>query len=332
MTENLDHVTPENPDDTLPTDLPEEPSEEELADLMARSTAEPPAAAQESRAVEVLSDEEYNEKVKQVKKRVWIALAAVLLVVLVILGIGVWDALVATPNKPIASMEGSEITVQMYQTRVRYLRFQLLEEAARIELLLPTLEAEDLVTTQLQQSLQQLSFILTTPDALGTSAMNSLLEDLVLEKAADSLGIVITEEAIDAAFYDKFKSTTANPENYTTEKFSADYDAYIQKRATANLTEADIRALRRVILVREMVMIAVTAELAGDAEAMQTAFNEWLLNERMVLAAQMEFDDELMERSTPNDPKLTDPKVFEALYGITIGEYQATLKAQGLEE
>jgi hypothetical protein len=273
-------------------------------------------------------DEALDASEKQLRRIILISSVIVVVLIVAILGIGLWKDLVQTPRLAIATVDGEEITVEMYQTRMRYFRLQLLQETVRLEKIIEGDSADEQSLASYESSLAQIEMLLDSPSLLGSSTMNSLVEDLILERKAQELGIVISDEEIDAAYFDSFKEDAGNPETYNDQQFREDYAAFLEKKASANLTEADVREMRRNILLRDAILQAITASVTTDETAQQAVFKEWLETERLALAENMAVDQTLMEKFTPEEPSLSDPKVFKALYGMTVKDHLATQNAE----
>ena len=259
---------------------------------------------------EVQKNEVYDAKMKTINKTLMFSVGILLLIVFVVLGFGFWKDVVQTPRLVVATVDGEEITVKMYQTRARYLRFQLLQETVRLRDVLDT--QGDIAGTQ-QNTLDYLEMMLENPSQIAASTMNSLVEDVILHRKAEEYGIVITEEDIDAAFFDKLAETSVDPTGYTQEQFETDYAAYVDVYASSGLKEKDLREMRHNILIRNGVMIALSEGIITDENTLKTIFDEWLETERLAISELLEVDQELMEEMTPSEPSFNDPKVVEAL-------------------
>ena len=260
---------------------------------------------------EDLRENPYDQKMKTINRTLLISVGILILIILSVVGVGLWQDLVQTPRMAVATLDGEEITVEMYQTRARYFRFQLLQEVIRLERLL---ETEGDIDGNQQATYDYILAMLDSPSQIAASTMNSLVEDIILNRKAEEFGIVITEEDIDAAFFAKLAETSKDSSSYTQEQFESDYADFMKKKAAADLTEEEVREMRRAILIRDAVMVKLSADVVTDEATQKTIFNEWLQGERLEFSGMMEIDQELMEEQTPTEPSLNNPKVVEALH------------------
>ncbi len=135
------------------------------------------------------------------RKRIILAAAIFGGIILLILIIGLIDAFLITPNKVIASVGEDEITVAEFQTKARYYRWQLLQQYAQINQIVSFFGDYD--GNQYTQ-LQQIGSILSSPELLGAEVMDTMIEDILIQRKADELGITIPESEIEEAVQEGF--------------------------------------------------------------------------------------------------------------------------------
>ncbi|WP_119072118.1 peptidylprolyl isomerase [Aggregatilinea lenta] len=121
-------------------------------------------------------------------------LAAILVLValsLVLVAYALVNDQVIIPNQAITSVDGDEVKTSDFQDRVRFLRWQTAEQIRELY----ALTGGDLTTLQ-QYASQQISQ-LQTPALFGGQVLDEMEEELVLQQAADELGITIDDAEID---------------------------------------------------------------------------------------------------------------------------------------
>ena len=102
------------------------------------------------------------------------------------------NELVIAPNRPVAIVNGEEISLQDWQDRVRF------ERAQRIILLENQLEAFQGNVGVVQQFAGQAINDLLQAELLGQNTLNQMIDEVVIRQAAEARGITVTEEDVDA--------------------------------------------------------------------------------------------------------------------------------------
>jgi len=157
---------------------------------MAKRDYRPPTQTRRQRAL--------SRKEQEQQRRVYIGLAVLIAVVLIILGIGLYQTYVLEPNEPIATVNNKDITTRDYQNRVKYERFMLDQviyqtEAQRQSLLQSgDQQLADLFIGQYEQQLAQYQ---QQRNLVDVNTLDLLIEDeLIAEEAAKRANTVTDEE------------------------------------------------------------------------------------------------------------------------------------------
>lgn len=133
------------------------------------------------------------------RRRILIAAAVLIGVVVLVLAGGVVQSQVIAPNQPVARVNGETITTGEYQQRVNFERWSLRNAMASMQAQAAQIPADDpsagflsqIINQQLQQIQSQYSFI-------GSQALEDMIaEELVRQKAAE-LNISVTDEEVTA--------------------------------------------------------------------------------------------------------------------------------------
>jgi parvulin-like peptidyl-prolyl isomerase len=127
-----------------------------------------------------------SRRQRQFQRRVYIGLAALIALVLGILGIGAYQEFVVKPATPIATVNGQPIGLGVYEKRVRYRRWELDRNAAIVQAQLSQLDSasaeNEFLVSYYQQMLSQLN---SQRIQVGYQVVEELIrETLVRQKAA----------------------------------------------------------------------------------------------------------------------------------------------------
>lgn len=136
---------------------------------------------------EILRQRKYNEQTRQLRIGVGIVvgLLALLFVVAIV------NEFIIAPNRPVAVVRGEEIALNEWQDRVRF------ERAQRIILLENQLEAFGGDVGVVQQFAGQVIVDLQDAENLGQTVLNQMVDEVIVQQAAEARGITVTEEDID---------------------------------------------------------------------------------------------------------------------------------------
>jgi parvulin-like peptidyl-prolyl isomerase len=133
-------------------------------------------------------------------RQIYIGLGIVIALVVIILGIGIFQTYVLEPNSPIATVDGTPITTRDYQTRVRYERFilnsQLGQLAAQRDSILAQTEDKQMAQFWLGQLEQQENQIRQQRAIVDRQTLDVMIEDKLIEAEAARRGITVSEEEI----------------------------------------------------------------------------------------------------------------------------------------
>lgn len=138
-----------------------------------------------------------KEKVERQKKIIVIATAAILAIVLGLVAYGIIDQRVIQPNKAVIELESRSIPVNEFEERVRYQRFQLINQAFQIAQIQQSLGSDPQMAAYFQQQLNQIIQQLQQPLLMGQQVVQSASDDLIIFEEAEKRGIEISEEELD---------------------------------------------------------------------------------------------------------------------------------------
>jgi hypothetical protein len=144
--------------------------------------------AQRQSRKEVLIARKHAQQTRQIR----IGMAVVGGLLLVVFLAAVINELISAPNRPVAIVNEQEISLKEWQDRVSF------ERAQRIILLNNQLEAFQGNVGVVQQFAGQAINDLLQTELLGQNTLNQMINELVIQQAAEARGITVTDADVDA--------------------------------------------------------------------------------------------------------------------------------------
>lgn len=153
------------------------------------------------------------EREKQQQRWITFGAIAILAIVLILVGIGIVEAYVITPNKAVAWVNDEPIKAREYQAQVRLERLFLVNQYYNYQQFAASFgdqSTQDLFASNLQQILVQL-----TPDLLGQDVLDRFIEDKLIAVEAAERGITVSssevEERIAFQYFNYYPDGTPTP-------------------------------------------------------------------------------------------------------------------------
>jgi parvulin-like peptidyl-prolyl isomerase len=224
---------------------------------------------------------------REARQRRWILIGAVIVAILVvgIVGYGLVDSLIVKPNQTIAQVNDQEINAGTFEKRVRWEQRNLISQLNSNYELLSLFAGDPELAQTIEQQMNGLQAQLANPGLLGSSVINSLIDEALFAQEADRRGIEVAETEVDQAIEELFgfnpddappvepetvlptaepseeeessSSATSTPvptaTPYTREAFEDDYREFIRSLRSFRLNEAFFRDLVTQDLLREKV-------------------------------------------------------------------------------
>ena len=286
-----------------------------------------------------------QHKLKRKEERIqriitWVAIGIGALIVL-ILGYGVITEMIIKPNRPVARVDEQEITVEAYQSRVRYertmMRFQLRQYESYLAQIDTTDPQMSAFVQQIQQTQGQLRNQLS-PDLatlLGKDVLDQMIEGIIVRQKAEEKGLTVTDDAVERRLeemmgYDREAAleATTSPTMTVTETQSIMSETEYRQAYTnfktnilqaVGLSEQKFRQMLRTDLLRAKVQAVVAEDVPQEREQVQVNYlatpseeEATALRERLLAGEEMETlveelnsdeDEENFGRSLPWYPE-----------------------------
>lgn len=203
-----------------------------------------------------------QRKTRQENRTLLIAAGAVIAVIVLVLGFGFYQENFAAPRAPVAVVNGQAISTQSYQDLVSYQRFNLLRTFGN------QLDQQTLVN-YLQNQLPQ-------------AALDSLIDQALIDQTAAEAGITVTDEEVQAEIEQQLGftgdepaatvsageavTTTTSTGSITREEFDEAFQSLLDTLSTQGVSEAEYRKIIRDQLLRDKVLERVTEDVSRTAE------------------------------------------------------------------
>lgn len=143
------------------------------------------------------------EREKQQRRAVLITTISLAVLVIAILGYGLLDTLVLQNQRPVATVDGEKITLDQFQTRARFDRFQIIQNTIQLvqyKQLFSDPNSGSFFDSQIQSNITTLS----DPTTLGNRVIEELVNEVIIRKEAEKRGITVSEEEVDQALQEAF--------------------------------------------------------------------------------------------------------------------------------
>ena len=144
------------------------------------------------------------EKETRQRKILLIGTITIAVLVVVILGYGLLDTLVLQARRPVASVDGENISLQTFQSRVRYTRYQLIQNTMQLVQYQQIFGSDPSTSGYFTSQIQQNLLTLNSPQTMGDQVIQNLVNEVVIRKEAEKLGITVTDEEVEIAMQEAF--------------------------------------------------------------------------------------------------------------------------------
>jgi parvulin-like peptidyl-prolyl isomerase len=179
------------------------------------------------------------ERERLMRRNVFIGVGVVALLLLGILGYGIYDTNIRQPNLPAVTVNGDEIPQGLFRARVVLAQAELLGRYQNTRSIMNLVGDSPEAMASLQQELTNLQEQLDDPSLIGQQVMEQLIQDLLVRQEAEERGIAVAESEIDDAvqeLFGFFPKGTPTPLPSSTPLPTATREAGAEQTATATVT------------------------------------------------------------------------------------------------
>lgn len=139
-------------------------------------------------------------------RNLMIASFTVIALVVILIGYALLNQYVLVGYKTVANVNGDKITVREFQDQVRFDRWQLIRQYQQNLQMYQVFGADSSFSQSIKSSLQQIESQLSPDGAvtLGSTALDELIGNKIIEQEAAKRGITVTQEELDQAMQEAF--------------------------------------------------------------------------------------------------------------------------------
>lgn len=181
-----------------------------------------------------------QERERLQKRYLFIGLALVLVMVFGFIIYGVLDQSVFQYTQPVAKVGNQTLSVQEFQTQVKFQRFNLIQQYKQYVEFFQSFAGDPF---GLRSQIESIATTLTTPTLLGKQVLDNMIGDAVIAQEAERRGIKVTEDEISSRMEELFgyfakgtPTASLTPTAYSTSTLSAAQLAIITITPTPTIT------------------------------------------------------------------------------------------------
>jgi parvulin-like peptidyl-prolyl isomerase len=123
--------------------------------------------------------------------------------VVVVIGYGIYEQQVLTPNRPAAVVNGDKISRDQLGARTAMLQSDLVQQRQQAQSML-AIFAGSQFEQQLQQQISQIDAQLNSPNYLAAQALQALINARLIQREAERRGLTVTDADVERAIQEAF--------------------------------------------------------------------------------------------------------------------------------
>ena len=189
---------------------------------------------------------------------------------------------VVQPTQPVAIIGDGEITTAEFRGRVSLAQWNLTNQYSNLQQVIQILGDDPATLSAYQSQLANIGQQLANPLFVGSSILDLLIQEELLEQEAARRGVDVSEDEIDTfieerlGFFGEQEAATAEPgvdgtpsptsTPYTQEIYERNLEAYLTNVGGFGVDEATLRAEARAILIRDRLEADLESEVEGTQE------------------------------------------------------------------
>lgn len=218
--------------------------------------------------------------------RRWVLIATLFVAVSVLglVGYGIYQAKVVQPKEPVATVNGDAILTSEFRGRVRLIQYNLLTQYTNIQSIMNLVGSDPQTAANYQSQLNQIAQQLSNPLYVGTTMLQAMIEEKLIQQEANARGIQVSEQDIDQWIEQSFgylgdptpvaETPTPAPDStpgptatpYTRQVFEQRFQAYLSTISAYGVDEQALRGDARARLYRERLLTAFEPEVPREQD------------------------------------------------------------------
>lgn len=138
----------------------------------------------------------------------------VLGLILAVIIYGVIDQTLIKPNRPVATVDGENISLKTFQSRVKFNRIQLINQYQQTYQFAQFF-GQDPNTGYFASTLQQIASQLQNPTIMGSGVVDQLVDERLIASEAKKMGITVTDQEVEKRiqeYFNYYPEGTPTPE------------------------------------------------------------------------------------------------------------------------
>jgi peptidyl-prolyl cis-trans isomerase D len=178
---------------------------------------------------------------KEIIQRRYVLIGAIVVAVLVVslIGYGIVDQVFLQGMKPVAKVDNQAITTSGFQARVRYERQRLIQEYNNFNSFAQAFANDPSYSQYFESYLTDITTKLTDINGFGTTVLDAMIDEIVVEKEAAKEGITVSDAELEGALQEGFgyypngtPTPTITPTEFVTPTLNPTQMTYVQPSAT----------------------------------------------------------------------------------------------------
>ena len=152
----------------------------------------------------IVTKKHFARKQREERQTRLILIFAIVIGVLIVglVGYGLVDQLLVKPAKTVASVGDEKIVVRDFESQVQYARTQMLYQIQNYYQYYQIFGSD--YGSNYLKAAQNIAYQLLTPETLGGSILDDMINDILIREAAAELGVTVSKEEVDEAVYVAF--------------------------------------------------------------------------------------------------------------------------------
>jgi peptidyl-prolyl cis-trans isomerase D len=146
------------------------------------------------------------EKENLQRRIITLSLIAVVILVIGVIVYGVLDQVVLKASHPVAVVNGDKITLDQFQQKVRYSRYQLVQQYINYYQIYQMFSSDASFASSFADNMSSIQNQLaaSNENIFGSGILEQMIQEVIIAQQAKVQGITISEEEIDSSLQDSF--------------------------------------------------------------------------------------------------------------------------------
>lgn len=215
------------------------------------------------------------DREQTLRNRILAGAGLTLLLVIGLLTYGWIQVNVIQPPQPVAIVDGQEVSTGTFRDRVKLVQYNLQSQYSSLTSILAVVGDDAQARSTYQSQLNNVSQQLGNPLFVGSSVMDGLIQEVLVEQEAKRRGLLVTEQDLDQAVEENFGFSESGPTPsppsttpgaavatpYTRDLFERNYQAFLTNLGSFGVNESAVRSELQAQLYRERLGQTFEAEV-----------------------------------------------------------------------